>query len=267
MKKKVTSWGKFTNWYDELIEEQTGTYQKELILPNLLRLLELKKNEHVLDLACGQGFFSREFARIGATVTGVDISNELIKVAKAKGSPSTSSGPRLRVEYHVSSANNLSFLRNASFDKAVIVLALQNIENVSGVIKESARVLKLNGKLFLVLNHPAFRIPKASSWGWSEGEKIQYRRIDRYLSESEERIHMHPSAGHSTLATDGYTISFHRPLQFYFKALAKAGFSVTRLEEWNSHKKSEPGPRAAAENRVRAEIPLFLFIKAWNNRN
>jgi len=46
------------------------------------------------------------------------------------------------------------------------------------------------------------------------------------------------------------------------KALHKAGFTLKILEEWNSHKKSEPGPRAKAEDRARKEIPLFLYFGA-----
>jgi hypothetical protein len=57
-----------------------------------------------------------------------------------------------------------------------------------------------------------------------------------------------------------YTTSFHRPLQYYFKAFNKAGFSVTLMEEWNSHKKSQTGPRAEAEDVARKEIPLFLCL-------
>jgi hypothetical protein len=37
---------------------------------------------------------------------------------------------------------------------------------------------------------------------------------------------------------------------------------VTMLEEWNSHRKSEPGPRAKAEDLARKEIPLFLCLVA-----
>ena len=59
-----------------------------------------------------------------------------------------------------------------------------------------------------------------------------------------------------------FTYSFHRPLQLYFKTFAKNGFAVTRLEEWISHKESEPGPRQDAENTARKEIPLFLFLEA-----
>jgi hypothetical protein len=107
------------------------------------------------------------------------------------------------------------------------------------------------------MNHPAFRVMKKSSWGWDEEKKIQYRRVEEYLSESKERIQMHPGD-----RPKEYTISFHRPLQYYFKSLNKSGFSVDKLEEWNSHKKSQPGPRAKAEDRARKEIPIFLFLEA-----
>jgi hypothetical protein len=44
------------------------------------------------------------------------------------------------------------------------------------------------------------------------------------------------------------TVSYHRSLQDFSKALFKAGFAVTRLEEWISHKQSQKGPRQQAED-------------------
>ena len=67
---------------------------------------------------------------------------------------------------------------------------------------------------------------------------------------------------HPGISGSAKTLSFHRPLQYYFKALAKAGFAVDRLEEWISHKASDSGPRAKAENVARKEIPLFLYLSA-----
>ena len=58
------------------------------------------------------------------------------------------------------------------------------------------------------------------------------------------------------------TISFHRPLQSYFKALNSAGLAVTRIEEWISHRQSQEGSRSAEEDRTRKEIPLFMCIEA-----
>jgi hypothetical protein len=51
-------------------------------------------------------------------------------------------------------------------------------------------------------------------------------------------------------------------MQDYMKALSSAGFAITRIEEWISHKKSEKGPRQEAEDRARKEFPLFLAIEA-----
>ncbi len=254
MANKKTSWGKVANWYRNLLEGE-GTYQKEVILPNLLRNLNIRKGETILDLACGPGFFSDAFSKAGAKVFGSDISRELIEIAKKETSP--------KIRYFVSPADDLSFLPDGSADKITIILAIQNIENVQGVFRESARVLKPAGKLLMVMNHPAFRIPKGSAWGWDAQNKIQYRRVDSYLSESKVKIQTHPSASSGrVLSPKDYTISFHRPLQFYFKLLAKNNFCASRLEEWISHKTSEEGPRAEAEDRSRKEIPLFLFLEA-----
>jgi len=244
---KSTSWGKVADWYNNLIEKGEDSYQKKLILPNLIRLIKAGKGDVIVDLACGQGFFAGEFAKSGARVIGIDVSSELIDIAKQNKS----------VEFHVSPAHKLNFLQDGSTSKVLIILSLQNINNAQDVIRETSRVLKPKGKLLIVLNHPAFRIPKASSWGWDEARKVQYRRLDSYLSESSEEIQMRP--GDKPWEK---TISFHRPLQFYFKTLNKNGFSVSKLEEWSSHKTSGTGPKKDAEDRARHEFPLFLFLEA-----
>ncbi len=251
MKKKPektnTSWGGVADWYDTHLETDTDSYQEKVIAPNLLRLLSLKKGDMILDLACGQGFFSRKFLAEGATVLGVDISKELIEAAKKRGTGIT---------YSVSPAHKLPFIKNASIDAVTIILAIQNIENMQEVFHEVHRVLKTNGRLVLVMNHPTFRIPKVSSWGFDPSTGTQYRRIDEYLSSSRTKIVVHPGIKNSE-----ETVSYHRSLQDFFKSLNKAGFCVTKLEEWISHKKSGKGPRQKAEDKSRREIPLFLALE------
>lgn len=255
MNNKDTSWGKVAGWYDELLEKKDGTYQKEVILPNLIRLLDPQKEDTILDIACGQGFFSRAISEKGSRVIGSDIAKELIGIARLHS-------PK-EIVFNVAPADKLDFASDSSVDKAIIILALQNIENLQGSIREAYRVLKPNGKLFIVLNHPAFRIPKNSSWQWDENNQRQYRRIDSYMSDIKERIEMNP--GEIKSGEKRFTISFHRPLQVYFKSLNKAGFFIGRFEEWISHKESNPGPRAKEENRIRKEIPIFAIIEAIKN--
>lgn len=75
-------------------------------------------------------------------------------------------------------------MKDNTIDTVVIVLAIQNIENVNEVFAECKRVLKKDGRIVLVLNHPAFRVPQASDWHFENG--IQSRIVSKYLSESKK---------------------------------------------------------------------------------
>lgn len=244
--KKETSWGKVAGWYDDLLAND-DTYQAQVILPNLLRVLAPKPGERVIDIACGQGFFARACREAGAAVTGADISKELITLA---------SKTSRNISYHVAPSHSLSFAKDGSFDTAIIVLAIQNIAEMDATFAEAARVLTPRGRMVLVLNHPAFRVPKHSDWHYDEKDGVQYRRIGRYLSGEKVFIDMHPGK-----KSGERTISYHRSLQDITKSLRKSGFAITRLEELISHRESEKGPRQKAEDIARKEIPLFLLLE------
>ncbi|MEK7607945.1 MAG: methyltransferase domain-containing protein [Patescibacteria group bacterium] len=242
-----TSWNSVAGWYDNVVNDQ-NSYQAVVILPNILRLLAPKKGKKILDLACGQGYFSHALSAHGASVVGVDIASELVNIAKKHASHTE--------EFYVASIHDLSKFDDNRFDSALCVLAIQNIDRMTDVFAEVSRLLKTGGKFIIVLNHPVFRIPGKSSWGFDEKLKVQYRRIDEYMSESKKEIDMHPGQ-----AKKQTTLSFHRPLQAYSKSLANAGFAISRLEEWMSHKQSESGPRKNAEDLIRREIPLFMCLE------
>jgi ubiquinone/menaquinone biosynthesis C-methylase UbiE len=276
---KDTSWGAIADWYDGMVEDTADSFQKNVLLPNLIRLVAPKQGMTILDIACGQGYFARAFAANGANVIACDISKELIHLAEEHSHQPTkkiepTKGKNMgTLEYRVALSDKLPFVGDASIDVAVIVLALQNIERFSETLRECGRSLKIGGRLIIVLNHPAFRIPKKSSWRWekdniqdqkskikNQASSAMFRRIDGYMSEAKIRMDMMP--GEKIAANKKFTISFHRPLQSYFKALNKAGLAVSRLEEWISHKKSESGPHSVEEDRMRKEIPMFLMIEA-----
>lgn len=244
--KKKTSWGKEASWYSTHLAGE-DTYHTQVLLPNILRVVEPHKGQTVLEIGCGEGFFAEAIAKEGSAVTGCDIAPELIALAQKKG------GAR----YLVTPAQNLSVFNGMRFDVVLAVLTLQNMERLDVVMKEVARVLQPDGRFIFVLNHPVIRSPQTSSWGFDTAQKTQYRRLDAYLSERRVKIDMHPGKEKKSV-----TYSFHRSLQEYMKLLRGAGFVVTRLEEWISHRQSQPGPRAHAEDISRKEFPLFMMIEA-----
>ena len=136
-------------------------------------------------------------------------------------------------------------------------MAIQNIEKMDLLFKSASRWLKTGKHFVVVMTHPCFRIPRQSHWGWDDEKKLEYRRVDHYMTETTVPILTPPFAD-----SKSFTLTFHRPLQSYVSALVQAGFCVDAMEEWVSNKNSRPGKRAKAENRARKEIPLFLALRA-----
>ena len=246
-----SSWEPVAPWYDDYMGKSGGDYQQDVVFPAAIKLLSPKEGKTYLDLACGQGAFSHLLAtKVSAKVIGLDASPTLIESAKK--------GAKQNETFEVGDARTALLQRDENeFDGAVINLAIQNIDPLESMFRGLARVLKQNATLVITLNHPGFRQPRQSGWGWDEERKLQFRRIDRYLTEYEQPIQMHPGA-----APEEKTYSYHRPLQTYISALARHGFAVDGLEELISNRVSDSGPKAKAENFARNEFPLFMAIRA-----
>jgi ubiquinone/menaquinone biosynthesis C-methylase UbiE len=240
-------------WYNKITHEGQGHYyHQHVVIPGVLRLLELNSqfkinNLKLLDLACGNGVLAKSIPD-DIEYTGIDIAPALIKEAQR-----TDQNPKHK--YLIADITKpLTIPRD--FSHATIILALQNIQNPQKALQNASAHLLTGSVLVIVFNHPAFRIPRQSSWGIDEGRKIQYRRIDKYLSPMEIPINMNPSDRNSPI-----TMSYHFPLSDYSKMLKEAGFLIEEIEEWTSDKESE-GRAGRMENRSRAEIPLFMAIVA-----
>lgn len=79
--------------YNEVADFYTDFVEKALSFPTsvisvvtnqTLKMLDDISGLKVCDVACGQGHLSRSLAKLGAHVTGVDISEELLELAQAK---------------------------------------------------------------------------------------------------------------------------------------------------------------------------------------
>lgn len=281
-----SSWEHVAGWYTGLVEDRGSDHHERVVIPGTMELLGpvIGKGKRVLDIACGTGVLSRALAEQGVRVLGVDSAPGLIQAARNAGVP----GGGGFIEYRVHDARKLETIDSDSFgdgqfDGAACVLALMNIDPLEPVLRSCAARLAPGAPLVAVILHPAFRSPGRTSWGWEKEEKPgalatkrpnarpvrfeaqapmhQYRRVDAYLSENKSPIVMNPGAV-SSGAKPITTWTYHRPIGAYVAAMAACGLAVDALEEWASQRKSQPGPRASEENRARAEIPMFLAIRA-----
>ena len=247
--RKQTLWDQASRWYDSLVGMSGSDYHQTIVMPGVLKLLELKPGRRVLDLACGQGVFSRFLLEKKINPEGLDSSEELLRMARSRSIN--------LIPYHLGNAGDAKVLNGQEFDGIACLLAVQNIEKIEPVFQNVARWLKPKGKFVMVLTHPCFRIPRQTHWGWDEDKKIEYRRVDRYANEMKIPILTPPFVDKVN-----YTMTYHRPLQNYFSALLKAGLYVDCLEEWMSNKESASGKRSRGENRARKEVPLFMAVRA-----
>ncbi len=242
-----TSWEPVQKWYHGLVGEEGHYYHRQIILPGVLRLLGQPKS--VLDLGCGNGILARYLPK-ETHYMGIDAAPSLIKAAKKNDTVSNH-------QYLLADITKPFKLEAHRFSHATLILAAQNLEFPLKAFQNAKNYLEPGGKFILVVNHPCFRIPRQSSWEIDENKKIQYRRLDRYLTSLKIPIQAHPGKGELSPSS----VSFHYPLSSFAQWLSEAGFAIDWMEEWCSDKVSI-GKAAKMENRAREEFPLFLAIRA-----
>lgn len=243
-----TDWQAVGGWYEDLVGEKGHYYQRQVVIPKTLELLELRDGDKLLDLGCGEGVLARHLP-FSVEYWGVDGAVNLVKAAREKdGNP--------KHQYLVGDITGEVGNLPGEMDRVVVMLAIQNVKHPDRVIAFASRKLKRGGELVIVMNHPMFRIPRLSGWGIREGSKQQYRWVARYMSRQSIPIKVHPGSRQSVVAW-----SFHEPLANYVGYLTKESMVVMGLNEWVSDKTSV-GKAGKMENLARAEIPMFMAIRA-----
>lgn len=95
---------------------------------------------HVLDVACGTGDMVLELQKRGCSVTGVDLSKEMMAIAKRKAP---------QAEYSLADVERLPF-GDASFDAVTCAFGVRNFVHLEQGLSEMLRVLKPGGKMVIL---------------------------------------------------------------------------------------------------------------------
>jgi glycosyltransferase involved in cell wall biosynthesis/SAM-dependent methyltransferase len=118
---------------------------------NVAQSLALPTDRRILDVGCGSGWLSEYFARLGYDVTGIDISPDLVEVARervAKIPYGADHEKPLRCRFLVHDAEGAPL--EEQFDAVVCYDSLHHFEDERAVIKNLAAMTKYGGSLFIL---------------------------------------------------------------------------------------------------------------------
>jgi SAM-dependent methyltransferase len=253
-------WNQGAKSWVEFVRGGKNYYSEYLNGPALKRMIGDVEGKKVLDIGCGEGYFSRFFARKGASVVGVDLSDALIKAAVEEEQKQP-----LGVKYFVADAANVNMLESESFDIAFCYMALLDIRDFEGAISEASRVLKTWGRFVVLIEHPCFTLFRVLDGkpvsGWKtrfleDGSKeyLYYWTAD-YLVRHSYTVEWK----HDRMPSIFVTTGFHRPLCDYVNALNKNGLVVTRLDE---PQPLEEGVRLHPPMKKHYRVPQSIIIEA-----
>lgn len=121
-------------YYDQWYQTRHGRIYDKVEKRTIDKILSKeKKGLAVLEVGCGTGHWSRYFSDKGSDVTGIDMSAEMIKIARQKNIPNS--------RFEVADGRNLPFEKE-SFDLAVAITVLEFTTEPDKIISEMVRCIK-----------------------------------------------------------------------------------------------------------------------------
>jgi 2-polyprenyl-3-methyl-5-hydroxy-6-metoxy-1,4-benzoquinol methylase len=216
------AWDGAAEAWDDFVESGKDWYRAEVHGPALLEACGDVKGLDVLDLGCGQGFLSRELARRGARVTGVDISER--QVANALRHEAED---KLGIEYlALDAARVAEQWPEPRFDLVTAAFSIGDMPDAAAVFRAAHRVLRHGGRMALSDAHPCTD-PAYREWEIDEHGRKRALKIDRYFDAG-------PAFCLWNMARLKYRWNspiWRRTIEEFSTAIAEAGFLITRIRE------------------------------------
>ena len=245
------AWDAGADAWSAFVESSGDYYRHEVHSPALLQACGPLRGKRILDLGCGQGYFSRELARRGATVIAVDVADALLERARE-----LEEREPLGIEYRKLSAAAIGEAwPHESFDLVISCVSLQDMADVPRVLKGAFVVLRAAGAMLASIPHPATDM-KFREWERNEAGGKLYLKLDRYFESGPTECHWNMPR----LKYHWSTPCWRFTLEEWSSLIAEAGFGIRRLLE----------PRPTAEQVVANpdlddcyRMPFFLILDLW----
>ena len=232
--------------YDELAasyaaDVRTDPYNADLEFPATSALVPDVTDSRVLDAGCGTGFYTDWLTEQGATVAGVDASEEMLARARERADDDATF-------YRADLGEDLTFAESDSFDGVVSALALDYVADWRQPLSEFARVLRPGGFLVLSTGHPLDQFPFGESETGETDTDGASGEANYFEVERREK------------SWDIEVPYYRRPFSAVVNPLVETGFRLDRVVE------PQPTERFRERRPERYETesrqPVFLCVRA-----
>jgi SAM-dependent methyltransferase len=252
-------WDRLAEWWDDAIGDGNAT-QDLLIEPTTERLLNLRRGERVLDVACGAGRMARRLADAGAHVVAVDRAERFLARARSR-----SAGYGGRIEYRNVDACDreaLLDLGEGAFDAVVCTMALMDMAAITPLISAVPVLLTApHGRFVFSVTHPVFNSgdTRPTVERVEEGTGVR----ERYAVSIADYLHARMLPGFGIPGQPEQQRYFHRPVGMLLNACFEHGMVLDAFEEPAF---PEPDNQAAAgrsptSQRSFRHVPWVLVVR------
>jgi 2-polyprenyl-3-methyl-5-hydroxy-6-metoxy-1,4-benzoquinol methylase len=249
------AWNQNAEVWDTTQGDDGNQTQRLLVNPASERLLEVQPGQTILEIACGNGVFARQLARLGAQVVATDFSEALLERAKAR------SGDYMgQIDYRLVDATieeQLLALGVGRFDAAVANMALMDIATLEPLLAALGKLLKPGGRFVFAVTHPCFN--SGSQHLMLEQEDREGEIVTTYSVKISTYLSLGPHKGLAVIGQPAPQYYFDRPLHVLFNSCFHAGFVLDGLEE-PAFSPGTQGSRALSFANL-TDIPMVLVAR------
>lgn len=230
---KASVWNKFIDASFDTFEYADKKYENE----DDFKLIGNVKGKSVLEIGCGGAFNGINLAKQGAIVSGLDLSEEQIKIA-AKNAENQG----VKIDLFQESMENLSVFKSNSFDIVISIMAIMYVSDIKQVFKEVKRILKPNGVFIYSTEHPIYDAVLDNQFKDVNSCNISY------YDEWENHFKWKPE--------DEYEfVEFIRPLSTHINAISEASLFIEKFIEL------KPIHAAKTQNELWTRVPKYMLFK------
>jgi 2-polyprenyl-6-hydroxyphenyl methylase/3-demethylubiquinone-9 3-methyltransferase len=133
-----------SRWWDRESEFKPLHEINPLRVSYIERQAQGLEGKRILDIGCGGGILAEALAQKGARVTGIDMAELSLKVARMHLHES-----ELEIDYQLSTAEAFAEHNEAQFDVVTCLELLEHVPDPASIITSAAAMLKPDGVLFL----------------------------------------------------------------------------------------------------------------------